>query len=118
MRNWTICFGETQNVKAGDRKTTAECQTMLEGRLLEFGAAVDRCTKAELPPARKAAMVDFAYNEGAGTYCHYIAPQLNAGKTADACEHLLHFTTAGGVRFPGLVRRRKKERELCMEGIV
>ena len=103
----TICFGETRGVTMGERKTLDECKAMLEGRLYEFGTQVDRCTKVPMPPARKAAMTDFAYNEGAGTYCRYIAPQLNAGQTAAACDHLLHFNTAGGIVFPGLTRRRE-----------
>lgn len=117
MRNWTICFGETKGVKPGDHKTRAECDAMLEGRLMEFGAKVDRCTKVELPAPRKAAVTDFAYNEGEGMYCKYIAPQINAGKTREACDHLLHFNTAGGIVFPGLTKRRQVERELCLEGL-
>ncbi len=117
MRNWTICFGETKDVKPGDRRTKPECEAMLEGRLLEFGAKVDRCTKVSLTPARKAAFTDFAYNEGEGNYCKYIAPQVNAGKTMEACDHLLRFNKAGGIVFPGLTKRREVERQLCMEGI-
>lgn len=113
----TICFGETKDVKITDKKTLAECKTMLAGRVEEFGVQVDRCTKVELPPERKAAMTDFAYNEGARTYCKYIAPDLNAGNVKKACDHLLHFTTAGGITFPGLVSRRQAERKLCMVGL-
>lgn len=117
MRNWTACFGETKDIHPGDHFTVAECKGMLEGRLLEFGDKVDKCTTVALPPRRKAAVTDFAYNEGAGTYCKYIAPQLNAGDVVGACYHLLHFTTAGGIEFPGLVKRRQAERQLCMEDL-
>lgn len=117
MRVWTACFGETRGIKQGDHFTVGQCNTMLEGRLQEFAAKVDKCTTAELPDLRKAAMVDFSYNEGEGRYCKYIAPELNAGKTAQACDHLLHFTTAGGITFPGLVNRRQAERDLCREGL-
>lgn len=113
----TICFGETRGVKMTDRRTPDECRTMLEGRVEEFGTEVDRCTKVPLPPARKAAMVDFAYNEGSARYCERIAPELNAGQTRAACEHLLKYNKAAGVVFPGLTARREKERALCMEGL-
>lgn len=113
----TICFGETRGVKITDRKTLEECKTMLEGRVEEFGDKVDRCTDVPLPPKRKAAMVDFSYNLGEGTYCKYIAPQLNRGETEAACTHLLKFNHAGGVVFPGLTKRREMERDLCMEDI-
>jgi len=63
-------------------------------------------------------MVDFAYNLGIGSYCKYIAPQLNSGATLAACNHLLKFDHAAGVVFPGLTKRRERERQLCMEGLV
>ena len=110
----TICFGETRNVRMTDHKTKAECEAMLEGRLYEFGKEVDRCTIVYLPPARKAAMVDFAYNLGAGKYCNKIAPLLNAGQTLQACNKILEFNRAGGIVFPGLTKRRIAERELCL----
>ena len=110
----TICFGETRGVSMTDHKTKEECKAKLEGRLQEFAAEVDRCTTVPLTPSRKAAMVDFAYNLGSGRYCKYIAPQLNAGKTVEACNHLLKFNTAGGIVFPGLTRRREAERQLCL----
>jgi lysozyme len=111
---WTICLGETKGVHPGDHKTRAECEAMLEGRLYQFGAEVDSCTKVPLPPKRKAAMTDFAYNEGSYRYCKYIAPKLNAGDVQGACDTLLHFTKAGGIEFPGLVKRRQQERALCL----
>lgn len=110
----TICFGETKGVKLGDKKTLDECKAMLEGRLYQFGAEVDACTKVELTPARKAAMTDFAYNEGSGRYCRNIAPLLNAGKVQAACDRLLDFNTAGHIVFPGLTKRRERERALCL----
>lgn len=111
---WTVCFGETKGVHPGDHHTLAECNAMLEGRLYEFGAGVDKCTTVYLPPKRKAATTDFAYNEGTHRYCEYIAPLLNAGKLQEGCDHLLKFNTAGGIVFPGLTKRRQQERELCL----
>lgn len=114
----TACFGETQGVKMTDRFTPEQCKEMLGNRVAtDYGPGVDRCTKVELPPKRKAAMVSFAYNEGVGRYCQYIAPLLNAGQTLQACNKLLRFTKAGGKEYPGLVTRRKQERSLCLEGL-
>lgn len=110
----TICFGETKGVRFGDHKTKDECAAMLEGRLYQFGAEVDRCTKVELPPTRKAAMTDFSYNLGTGTYCAKIAPLLNAGNITAACDRLLLYDKAGGIVFPGLAKRRQRERALCL----
>jgi lysozyme len=114
----TICFGETRGVKMGDRKTVEECKAMLEGRLYEFAREVEACTTVELPPARMAGFVDFSYNVGSGTYCTKFAPLLNEGKVQAACDKLLLYVKAGGVTFPGLVKRRQAEWKLCMEGVV
>ena len=114
---WSICFGETKNVHQGDRKTLDECKAMLEGRLYEFGAGVDKCTTVELPPERKAAFTDAAYNLGVGRYCQTFAPLLNVGRTLEACDKLLLYDKAGGVTFPGLTKRRQNERQLCMKGL-
>lgn len=110
----TACFGETNNIKMGDRFTTDQCKDMLENRLDEYGAGVDKCTTVPLPPKRKAAMTDFAYNVGVARYCRSVAPLLNAGRTVDGCDKLLEFTKAGGVTLPGLVKRRQNERDLCL----
>ncbi len=110
----TICFGETKGVRMGEHRTLDECKAMLEGRLYQFGAEVDRCTKVDLPPSRKAAMVDFSYNLGSSTYCGKIAPMLNAGDVLGACNRLLLYDKAGGIVFPGLTKRRQRERALCL----
>lgn len=113
----TLCYGETKNIHMGQTATKAECVEWLGDRVEEFGRGVDACTTVTMPPKRKAAMVDFAYNVGTGNYCKFIAPQINAGETAKACDHLLRFTKAAGIELPGLVSRRHKEFDFCMEGL-
>lgn len=113
----TVCFGETDGVRLGDKYTAEECRAMLGGRVAEFGAAVDRCVTAELPPARKAALVSFAYNVGVGAFCgSTLVRKLNSGDAYGACNELLRWTKAGGIELPGLVKRRQQERQLCLEG--
>ena len=114
----TVCFGETLGVKIGDKFTADQCKEMLGERVLEFGRGVDKRTKVELPPERKAALVSFAYNVGVDAYCNStLTRKLNAGDTVGACNELLRWTKAKGITLPGLVKRREQERELCMEGI-
>jgi lysozyme len=119
----TYCFGETQRpdgspVQMGDRATTEECREMLGERVQEFGRGVDSCVKVPLPPARKAAFVSFSYNVGTGAFCKStLVKRLNAGDTVGACDELLRWTTAKGVKLPGLVKRREAERAMCMEGL-
>lgn len=110
----TVCVGETRGVKLGDRYSLEQCMAKLDKAVQEYGAGVDRCTIVPLPPKRKAAMTDFAYNVGVERYCTRIAPLLNAGFTEAACDKLLAFDKAGGVTLPGLVKRRQNERALCL----
>lgn len=111
----TICFGETQNVRMGDRATLEHCAGLLESRLAEFGRGVDQCIHKELPPYRKAAFTSFAYNVGIEAFCKStLVKKYNAGDFVGACDQLKRWTSARGVVLPGLVKRRDSEWRLCM----
>ena len=115
----TICFGETQGVKLGQKATLEECQGMLIESLLKADDAVTQCTDVPLPPKRRAALVSFTYNVGGGAYCSStLVAKLNAGDTVGACNQLLRWNKAKGITLPGLTTRREKERVLCMDGLV
>lgn len=110
----TICFGETRGVRMGQRKTHAECEGLLIARLQEFNDGVNRCVHVPMSDSRRAAMVSFAYNVGTGAFCRStLVKRLNRGDP-NACDELLKWTKAKGITLPGLVRRRKEERQLCM----
>lgn len=111
----TICFGETKDVKLGDKKTVAECEAMLGERVLEFGRGVDACTTGPMTPSRKAGLTSFAYNVGIEGYCKSsIARKLNAGDVQGGCDALRLYVYAKGIKLPGLVKRREQERDLCL----
>lgn len=113
----TACFGETLNIKMGDKFTVEQCKEMLGTRVEEFGRGVDRCVTVALPPARKAALVSFSYNVGTDAFCRStLVKKLNAGDTVAACNELMRWTTAKGIKLPGLVKRREQERDLCLQG--
>lgn len=113
----TACFGETQGVKMGQTYTLDQCKEMLGARVEEFGRGVDRCVTVPLPPARKAALVSFSYNVGTDAFCRStLVKKMNAGETVAACNELLRWTTARGIKLPGLVKRREQERDLCLQG--
>jgi lysozyme len=111
----TICFGETKNVRMGDKATLDHCSDLLESRLQEFGRGVDQCIKTPLPPYRKAAFTSFAYNVGVPAFCSStLVKKYNAGDWVGACDQLKRWITAKGVTLPGLVKRREVERQFCM----
>lgn len=111
---WTVCYGETKNIKRGDHYSIAQCKAMLESSLQEYAAGIDRCVTVPLPDKRYVALISFAYNVGVGTACKSSAVRLiNAGQTKAGCEALLKYNRAAGIVFPGLTRRRQKERDYC-----
>ena len=117
-RPWTICGGHTgPDVKPGDYRTMAQCRELLRQDAELHANKMERCTTVELPDKRYIAFLDFTFNLGPGWYCRSIAPLVNAGRTREACDKLLEFNRAAGIVFPGLTKRRERERAYCLEGI-
>ncbi|WP_434729913.1 lysozyme [Rhizobium binae] len=115
---WTICYGSTNGVKPGDYKTLEQCKALLSLELQHYANGIERCVTAPLPDARFVALTSFAYNVGVKAACGSSAVTLiNQGRTAEGCEALLKWNRAAGITFPGLTRRRQKERQFCLEGI-
>ena len=115
---WTICYGHTAGVKPGDRDTLVECKALLLQDLTTYSQGVIGCTSVKLTDGQFVALTSFAYNVGVGTACRSSTVHLiNQGKTREGCNALLHYNTAGGIVFPGLTRRRMKERDLCLQGV-
>lgn len=117
----TICYGETRGVKFGDTATKAECDAMLMAAMHEYGAAVEACAP-DLPDPSFIAFTSATYNIGKHAFCgSSMARKANARDLRGACDALLAWnkTTIGGVKvpLPGLTKRRKEERALCLEGL-
>ena len=116
----TICFGETKNVRMGMTATVEECKGMLTESLVEHELGMAKCLRDpdSIPDKTYGAFVSFTYNVGVGAFCKStLARKANAGDLASACNQLLFWTRAGGIKLPGLVKRREAERELCLEGL-
>jgi lysozyme len=116
---WTACYGETKGIKHGDTFTKKQCDEKLLARLDEFGNAIERCVPALKTAPRKVyvASLSLAYNIGEHAFCRSSVARLhNEGSTIEACDAMLKFDKANGLTFPGLTRRREKERVLCIEG--
>lgn len=112
----TICFGETQGVRMGDKATLEQCNGMLADSLEIANRAVDSCIKAPLPDYRRAALVSFTYNVGATNMCtSTMARKINAGDIRGGCDELLRWNRAKGIVLPGLTKRRAAERDMCLK---
>lgn len=120
---WTVCYGETRGVKAGDHYTDAQCKAMLEKGLLEYRAGLhshftNETKSKRLTPERDAAYVSLAWNVGiAGAGRSTATRRLNAGDIAGGCTAITWWNRAGKYVIRGLVIRRADEYRLCMAGL-
>lgn len=116
---YTICDGDTLNVKPSDRETPTGCAIRLDKRLADFAKPVLAATPGLYGhPNQLAAAISLAYNIGAANYAHStVAARFRAGQWRAACDAFGLWVKAGGKTVQGLVNRRAKERTLCLTGL-
>lgn len=115
---WTICMGQTQGVHPGMVKTLVDCKADLYATIPKYAAPIAQCAKVPLPDKRYIALVSLAWNIGPGKVCSgEVMRQLNKGNVKAGCEAFMKYVYAAGIKFPGLVSRRVKERAMCLEPI-
>ncbi|MEI7143212.1 lysozyme [Pectobacterium brasiliense] len=113
---WTICYGHTGDVKAGDYKTDAECEALLQQDLKPAFNAIDRLVTVPLSELQRAALASFIYNVGTGEFERStLLRKLNRGDLTGACNELRRWNKAAGQVWQGLTNRREAERVLCLE---
>lgn len=114
----TICYGHTKGVRTGQSLTDDECDRLLLEDLGDALAVVDHRVRVPMTEARRAALASFVYNVGPSKFVDStLLIYLNQGRTREACDQLLRWVYSEGHRFPGLVKRREIERELCLMGV-
>lgn len=110
---WTIGYGTTKGVKAGQRITEAQAEELLRADVEKFELAVIRTVKAPLTQNQLDALVSLAYNIGNKAFGNStLLRLLNAGDYAGAAKQFDRWTRGGGKVLPGLVKRRAAERAL------
>ena len=115
----TICYGSTSGIKLGMKKTKGDCEALLKKDLEKAVDAVDRLVKVPITEYEWAAYTSFVYNVGEGRFANTpsVLGRLNKGDRKGACEGLLKYVYAGGIKLKGLVRRRGEESKLCLKGL-
>lgn len=119
---WTVCYGETRGVKAGDRYTDDECLTMLGDGVAEFEVGMRACLSSPdtIPPKPYAMFVSLSYNIGVRAFCRStVASRANAGDIRGACNAIRAFNKGGKPLrvIKGLDNRRAAEQRMCLEGV-
>ena len=112
---WTVCEGYAgKDVDPKKVYTPAECSKLLTTQLSAHGQAVLNCVNVPLNQNQFDALTLFTYNVGGAAFCgSTVAKKLNAGDYHGACEGLLAWDHAAGKEIPGLLARRKYERDWC-----
>lgn len=111
----TICYGHTKGVKRGDTATDSQCRAWLKADVNEASGAVLRLSSVPLSQGELDAYSSFVFNAGAGNFAKStLLKRLNSGQRVAACNELLRWDYAGGVKFNGLTTRRKAERNVCL----
>lgn len=108
---WTIGYGHTKGVYQGMTISQAQANSFLAQDIAEFEGYVNRQSMSFDPNQNQFdALVSFSFNLGSknlGT----LVKNRSSIQVADA---ILLYNKAGGKVLPGLVRRRKAERDLFL----
>ena len=92
-----------------------EVNQILAQDLARFEAGVLRLCPNGLTPGRFGALTSFAFNAGLGNLQRSsIRMKHNRGEYEEAAEAFMMWTKAAGKELPGLVKRRKDERNLYL----
>jgi lysozyme len=93
--------------------STARAEQLLQADIAAAESAIDASVSAPLSQGEFDALVDFVFNEGAGTFSgSSILSALNAGNYTAARAAFAHYTTSQGKQVSALVTRRKAEQSM------
>lgn len=110
---WTIGYGHTEGVTAGQKISPAQAEAYLRADLEKYEKKVEKYTdRYRWTQNEFDAMVSFAYNLGS-------IDKLTADGTrtkAVIAEKILLYNKAGGKVLAGLTKRRQAEREMFLAG--
>lgn len=112
----TVGFGDTHNVKAGDRTDPVRALIRLSEHTERFQKDLKRCI-GDVPMYQHEwdAINQWAYNIGTTAACQStLVRKLQARDYAGACKELLRWDRFGGKPLKGLTARRQQEYRLCM----
>lgn len=114
---WTICQGDTTDVRPGMVETKEGCQTRLIKQLETRAPQVLACTPGlKDRPYTLAAAISLSYNIGVPAYCRSTAAvRFNAGDIQGGCNAFLPWNKVHGRTVKGLVNRRHRERDICLK---
>lgn len=111
---WTIGYGHTAGVRAGDSVDEDTAEDFLREDLADAEGAVGKYVKVPLKQWQFDALVSFTFNLGAGNlYSSTLLKKVNRNPDDLAIrQEFGKWVHAGGRVLPGLVDRRKAEADM------
>lgn len=110
---WTIGWGHTKNVSAGDTCGPEQAEAYLAEDIKACADAVNAHVTIKLKQNQFDALVDYAFNLGIGALEHStLWGKLNRGDFKSAALEFPKWDMAGGKHVAGLFRRRNAEKSL------
>lgn len=107
---WTIGYGDTENVHAGETITQEQADAWLVRDCAWACAQVEHDVTVKLTDNQFGALVSFCYNVGSEAFAKStLLKKLNAGDYASVPSEMLKWANVHGVRDEGLVNRRNSE---------
>lgn len=113
---WTVGYGHTgSTVHPGLKISQSEADSLLKTDLIIHCNNVSKLVKVPLNQNQFDALVSLEYNIGYGNFSRStLLKLLNAKNYKDAAEQFAVWRLGGGKILPGLVRRRKAEKDLFL----
>jgi lysozyme len=118
---WTVGFGsirglDNKRVTSKHRRITKkEAVKLMERDLRTTESKIASLVKVPVTENQFAALCSFIYNVGSGAFQRSTARmKLNRGNYEGCADEFLRWKYAGKKAIPGLLRRRKAERELFL----
>ena len=117
---WTIGYGHYgADVTEGMEITEKRAEELLRQDLKKFEGYVNSYVKVKLTQNMYDSLVSFTYNCGGGALkSSTLLKLLNKGDYNGAASQFEKWTKGGGKVLPGLVKRRKEEKELFLNGTI
>lgn len=131
----TIGFGSTAGVEMGDIISVPQALDRLMRDVGKAESAIAKCVTVPLTQGEYDAFTSFVFNLGERHFCgSTLVKKLNTGDYDGACAELKRWTCGpdptgryakqnpdhkcgkGKAPLPGLISRREKEFQMCMEG--
>lgn len=110
---WTIGYGHTRGVQAGDVIDQEAAEALLIEDLEEFEGYVASMVETELKQHQFDALVAWTFNLGPGNLKEStLLNRINYGPISDVPFQIQRWTRAGGKVLAGLVKRRAAEAAL------